>query len=410
MIKYFFTNNNDFGSVFHGHSWAMKFLLKTAKRIKIGSLTINLPDGESHTYLGTIDGPYGEITIRDPIVAKRLITGGMLGFCEAYDEGLVDSPDLDTFYTVILANEKAIEDPLAGKWWYRLSSWMTHKMRRNSKKGSDKNIAAHYDLGNEFYESWLDRSMTYSSALYKNETDGLEQAQFNKYQNLVELLEIKPEHHILEIGCGWGGFAEHVAKHVGARTTAITISKEQFNYAENRLNNLSQTNLKLIDYRDIDGMYDRIVSIEMFEAVGEEYWPIYFKTLYDRLKPGGKAGLQIITIDESRFENYRTTPDYIQKYIFPGGMLPSITALQQQAKHIGLEWDTMQRFGKDYARTLRDWNDRFQKAWPKITQLKTNRKYDERFKRMWEQYMAYCAAGFTCETIDVIQCTLSKPN
>lgn len=396
------------------HTLAMRFLLETAKRIECGHLTIRFSrNDETHEFVGAAAGPHGEIVIHDERVAQKTLVGGMLGFNEAYDDGWVDSPDLDAFYTLVLMNERALADRLAGKWWYNAATWVIHKLRPNTKRGARKNISAHYDLGNSFYERWLDKTMTYSSALFKRGDETLEEAQKNKYANLAKMMDIRPEHHVLEIGCGWGGFMEFVARDIGAKITGITISREQFDYATKRIADAGLQKLadvKLVDYRDIKGQFDRIASIEMFEAVGEKYWPTYFKTIRDRLKPGGRAALQIITIDPSRFDMYRKTPDYIQKYIFPGGMLPTVDLIKTHAQKAALQVGSMVNFGHDYARTLREWNKKFQSAWPHITGMESARRYDGRFKRMWEQYLAYCAAGFQCKTIDVVQCELVKPH
>jgi cyclopropane-fatty-acyl-phospholipid synthase len=249
--------------------------------------------------------------------------------------------------------------------------------------------------------------MSYSSAVFLDEVKDLEAAQTNKYKVLSQRLGIAPDHQVLEIGCGWGGFAEYAAKHMGAKVAAITISERQFQYAQKRIQQAGladRVSVIMKDYRDVEGQFDRIVSIEMIEAVGEEYWPQYFKTLHDRLKPGGKAGLQAITIDEGWFEDYRNTADFIQKYIFPGGMLPTKSILAMQAEGAGMHLESLDGFGPDYARTLRLWQNRFQAAWPEITKL----KFDERFKKVWELYLAYCEAGFTAGTIDVVHAVMTR--
>ncbi|MAS87917.1 MAG: SAM-dependent methyltransferase [Micavibrio sp.] len=387
-------------------SRTLQFTLKFIAKIKIGTLDVILPDHKKLHFVGKEDGPKATLIIHNDRVARKFLTGGRLGFCEAYLDGDWSSPDITTFFELILLNTDSMNKALSGKAWYRLLSSFIHSLNKNSRKGSRKNIYQHYDIGNNFYKEWLDPSMTYSSALWKTGNETLEQAQLEKYKSLAKMLDIQPQHKVLEIGCGWGGFAEYVATHIGAEITCITISEEQYNYATNRIkNNGLDEKVKIVmkDYRDTKGFYDRIASIEMFEAVGEKYWPIYFETIHNRLKKGGKAGLQIITIDDNHFQEYRRSADYIQRYIFPGGMLPSINALKKQTSKANLTWDNYIAFGKDYAKTLNIWNKDFQAAWPKL-----ETQFDTRFKRLWEQYLCYCEAGFKVGTIDVIQLTVNK--
>jgi cyclopropane-fatty-acyl-phospholipid synthase len=308
---------------------------------------------------------------------------------------------------VFLRNEHHMQEMIIGQPWARFLMKIPHAFKRNSRKGSRKNISRHYDIGNEFYALWLDPGMAYSSAFFSEGIKDLEAAQLNKYKVLSQRLGIAPDHQVLEIGCGWGGFAEYAARHMGAKVTAITISERQFQYAQKRIQQAGladRVSVIMKDYRDVEGQFDRIVSIEMIEAVGEEYWPQYFKTLHDRLKPGGKAGLQAITIDEGWFDAYRNTADFIQKYIFPGGMLPTKSILATQTENAGMHLESLDGFGLDYARTLRLWQNRFQAAWPEITKL----KFDERFKKVWELYLAYCEAGFSAGTIDVVHAVMTR--
>jgi cyclopropane-fatty-acyl-phospholipid synthase len=284
---------------------------------------------------------------------------------------------------------------------------MRHKAHANTRRGSRRNIAAHYDLGNAFYSQWLDPTMTYSSGVFERADMSLEEAQRNKWRKLAETLDLKPDHRVLEIGCGWAGFAIFAAQEYGCKVTGITLSQEQLAYARKTVEKAGlsdRIDIQLIDYRDVKGEFDRIASIEMFEAVGEEHWPAYFNVVRERLKPGGIAGLQIITIDEARFETYRTTPDFIQLYIFPGGMLPSPTALQAAATHQGLGFETVRTFALSYAETLRRWRERFEDCWPSISTM----GFDERFKRMWEYYLASCEGGFRAGAIDVGQFRLTR--
>ncbi|MEM6901785.1 MAG: cyclopropane-fatty-acyl-phospholipid synthase family protein, partial [Pseudomonadota bacterium] len=303
-----------------------------------------------------------------------------------------------------LTNEAAMKETLRGKAWYRILAGLSHIFRPNTRKGAKRNISAHYDLGNAFYEKWLDRSMTYSAALFDEDgaNQPLEQAQWRKYDNLAKQLGLKAGMHVLEVGCGWGGFAEHAARQYGAKVTAITISREQFDYATQRMKREGLEHLVEIrfqDYRDVTEQFDAIASIEMFEAVGEAYWPQFFGQIRERLKPGGRAAMQIITIEDERYDHYRLRADYIQKYIFPGGMLPSPTVLASQIKQAGLRLDEEVKFGRSYAETLNRWQDCFQARWPEIKTM----GFDGRFKRMWEQYLAYCQAGFQTGAIDVVQ-------
>lgn len=388
-------------------SRAMQVILRLARMIEIGQIDMVLPDGRKLSFIGKQAGATGTLVIHNDRIAKRLLTGGKLGFCEAYLDGDWSSPDITRLFEVVLRNETVLMRALHGKTWFRRLMGLVHAFRSNTKSGSRKNIYAHYDIGNDFYASWLDPSMTYSSALYETGLEDLETAQCAKYDALIRTLDLQPHHHVLEIGCGWGGFAERAARIIGCKVTAITISKAQFDYATDRIKRAGLEHLVTIhlkDYRDLTGQFDRIASIEMFEAVGEAWWPTYFATIHRSLKPGGRAALQIITINEQDFETYRETADYIQAYIFPGGMLPSPSVLRAHVEAAGLSQGHVLSFGRDYARTLAAWNTRFQAAYP---QLAT--RFDMRFKRLWEQYLCYCEAGFNVGTIDVIQIAVDRP-
>jgi len=286
---------------------------------------------------------------------------------------------------------------------------MRHWMNRNTKDQAKKNISYHYDLGNDFYGLWLDESMTYSSALFKTGQESLEKAQEAKYASMVDQMGAQPGDHVLEIGCGWGGFAEYAASQRGLIVTCLTISEEQLNYAKERIEKAGLSDMvtfKLQDYRDETGHYDGIVSIEMFEAVGEKYWPAYFETVRERLKPGRKATLQIITLTEDRFQTYRKGVDFIQKYIFPGGMLPSPTALQQEVAKAGLDFVRSVEFGESYSQTLRRWHETFNARWSEVQKI----GFDERFRRMWNFYLTSCAAAFHRGNCDVTQITIQRPS
>ncbi len=378
-----------------------------ADGLYIGELTIIAPDGGRRGFKGERAGPVAEITINRGRAIRRLATGGALGFSEAYLDGDWDSPDLAQLLYLLTLNEKAYQDAYYGKPWSRWAARLQHLFRPNSKKGSKRNILAHYDLGNSFYECWLDPSMTYSSAKFSSDRQSLEEAQLVKYAELARGIELKDGHHVLEIGCGWGGFAEFAAKEVGAKVTGITISDEQHAFAAERIQAAGlneKVDIQLQDYRDVDTQYDRVASIEMFEAVGERYWPVYFDKLFQALKPGGIAGLQVITIAEHNFEAYRRGVDFIQRHVFPGGMLPSPSVLSEHLTRAGLQKRVETAFGLDYAKTLSVWNERFQSAWPEILKL----GFDQRFKRLWEYYLAYCEAGFRSGWTDVYQLSASR--
>lgn len=389
-------------------SRSMRVCLHLLAHIKIGQLDIILPDNRALRFGGKQDGPKALLRIHNDRAAKRFMTGGQLAFCEAYLDGDWSSPDMALFFELILQNAQSMRETLLGKKWMRFVSYLAHLVKPNSKRGSRKNIYSHYDIGNDFYAQWLDPSMTYSSALFADGITDLEVGQARKYEEMVRRLELKSEHHVLEIGCGWGGFAEYAARQVGCKMTCITVSQAQYDYAVARIEKAGLSDLVEIrfqDYRDVEGEFDRIASIEMFEAVGEAYWPVFFETLKARLKTGGRATLQIITINDDDFKTYRRAADYIQRYIFPGGMLPSMTALSEQISAAGLTQGSHLSFGRDYAKTLHMWNDTFQEVWPSLT----SENMKPRFKRLWEQYLCYCEAGFNVGTIDVVQINIDKP-
>lgn len=380
----------------------MRLLLALGSRLAIGEITVILPDGSQRSFAGAEQGPSAFLQIHRDRLARRALTGGTLGFCEAYLDGDWSSPDVETLFIFFLMNQERLHREMQGKAWYRALNYVRHIGRHNDRSGARRNIHAHYDLGNGFYEAWLDPTMTYSSALFTDGAADLEAAQRRKYAALADRIALTPDQSVLEIGCGWGGFAAYAAGERGAKVTGITISKAQHDYACRRVFEAGlaeRVDIRLQDYRDVEGSYDTVASIEMFEAVGEKYWPTYFQTVRDRLKPGGYAGLQIITIADRFYESYRRKADYIQRYIFPGGMLPSPRVLRDQMTRVGLTISETIGFGPDYARTLRGWNQRFQDAWPHLRPL----GFDARFKRLWEQYLHYCAAGFEVGTIDVVQ-------
>ncbi|MGI9452629.1 MAG: class I SAM-dependent methyltransferase, partial [Geminicoccaceae bacterium] len=311
-----------------------------AEKMQYGRLTVIVPDGEVRQFQGPDDGPEAVLQLNSARALQRFAVGGSLGFAEAYLDGDWDSPDLPRLLELLARNESAYEEHFHGRQWFRWLARAGHIFRSNSKRGSRRNILAHYDLGNTFYQQWLDPSMTYSSARFEKSDDTLESAQTAKYRALIERLSLSADHHLLEIGCGWGGFAEFAARETGAKITAITISDEQHSFAAKRIQKAGlneQVEIRLQDYRDVVGQFDRIASIEMFEAVGESYWPAFFDKLANVLQPSGVIGLQIITIADRYFETYRRSADFIQRHVFPGGMLPSPRALQRQLERAGLQ-------------------------------------------------------------------------
>jgi len=386
---------------------AESLALALAGRIEKGELSITLPHGGERVFKGAHTGPKARLHVHDPSVFRRTLLGGTLAFAESYLAGDCDSPDLVALVDLVIQNEAELMQSLDGRPWTRMLPRLGRWLRPNSKRGARRNIAWHYDLGNDFYGLWLDPSMTYSSALFDRPDDSLEAAQANKYRRMAELAAIGPNDHVLEVGCGWGGFCSWAAREIGCRVTAITISRDQYDFAATRLRAEGlndRVDLRFQDYRDLGGSFDRIVSIEMLEAVGEKYWPRYFAMLRDRLAPGGRAALQVITIDDRHYEAYRNDVDFIQRYIFLGGHLPSPSRLREQVKGARLEWQGAERIGLHYACTLKIWRRSFEAAWPDILAL----GFDERFRRMWRYYLAYCEAGFTTGRIDTLQAALTK--
>ncbi|MEM9710190.1 MAG: cyclopropane-fatty-acyl-phospholipid synthase family protein [Pseudomonadota bacterium] len=375
--------------------------------VEHGRVDVTLPDGRRFRAEGAKPGPVAEVKIHDPDVFARLIREGDLGFSEAYLDGAWTTPDLQAFMDFIHEDNEAIYDGFPGFGMVRAYERLRFWLKSNSKSQARKNISHHYDLGNDFYGLWLDDTMTYSSALFDSGQESLETAQNAKYAAMVDGLELRPGDHVLEIGCGWGGFAEYAAKVRGLRVTGLTISKEQHDFARARIQNAGlsdRVEIKLQDYRDERASYDGIASIEMFEAVGERYWPIYFETVRERLKPGKSATFQIITVQDNRWEAYRKGVDFIQKYIFPGGMLPSPKVLRDEIERAGLRVARSFEFGDSYSQTLRRWHDTFNQRWEDVSLL----GFDDRFRRMWNFYLTSCAATFSSGTCDVTQITVHR--
>ncbi|MFZ5708492.1 MAG: class I SAM-dependent methyltransferase [Pseudomonadota bacterium] len=379
-----------------------------AQRLERGRLDFVIPDGRRFRVEGARPGPAAELDIHDGELFARLIREGDLGFCEAYLDGGWTTPDLMAFMDLLHDGNDTVLDgyPAMRLAW----AWETlrHWWRSNSRRQARKNIARHYDLGNDFYRLWLDDTMTYSSALFATGQEGLEAAQRLKYAAMVDRMGVQSGEHVLEIGCGWGGFAEYAAAERGLRVTGLTISAAQRDYAVERIAKAGlsdRVEIKLLDYRDEAGSYDGIASIEMFEAVGETYWPVYFRKVRERLKPGRQATLQIITVADHRWEVYRRGVDFIQKYIFPGGMLPCPRVLREQAERAELGFVGSFEFGESYSQTLRRWHETFNDRWPDVARL----GFDDRFRRMWNFYLTSCAALFRGGNCDVTQITLRRP-
>jgi len=384
-----------------------RVVLTGLAEIRGGCVEVSLPSGQT-LRLGDGAGPSLSMKINDYRFARRVVFNGDIGFAEGLMAGEWESEELPALLTLLADNAERFMRLLVGGWLGQALNWLRHRHRENTPTGAKRNILAHYDLGNSFYEAWLDRSMTYSSAKFDAHVTDLEDAQRAKYAALAAHLELKPGEHVLEIGCGWGGFAEFAAREYGVRVTGITISDEQLRYARERMKRAGledRVDIRSQDYRQVEGQFDKIASIEMFEAVGEKYWPAYFGKIADVLRPGGRAALQIITIRDELFQHYRSRADFIQRYVFPGGMLASQDRLKEETAKAGLLWKRADAFGQSYAETLAEWARRFRSRWDDIRAM----GFDERFKRLWLFYLGYCEAGFRTGRTDVLQVELTKP-
>ena len=385
----------------------VQFAFRFVSNLRRGTLDVTLPDGRVVRSGGLEPGPAAQMTIHSYGFAWRLARGGDIGIAEAYLRREWDTPNLTQFLYIFFVNHDLIQTMLGNNPLARFVQLVRHWLNRNTKRQARRNIYAHYDIGNSFYSAWLDPSMTYSSALFEDDTHDLTAAQHNKYRRLAEAINLHPGQKLLEIGCGWGGFAEYAAKNYDARVVGLTISTEQRDFAQRRMQSAGlsdKVEIRFQDYRDERGQYDRIASIEMIEAVGEQFWPHYFTQLRDRLVPGGFAGIQAITIQDKFFNAYRREVDFIQRYVFPGGMLPSPQVLKSLGEKFGVPVIRERIFGEDYAKTLATWRDNFRAAWPNLMPL----GFDERFRRLWEYYLAYCEAGFLSGNIDVRQVVFAK--
>ena len=369
-------------------------------RPKHGAVTITFPNGKNRTFGNPATGEHAVLHLKNFSVLMNTMRRGTVGFAQSYIDGDVEIADLTGLFRYFLQNREVLDN--SEKSWYGRAAQdiSYHMSRHNSKEGSKQNISEHYDLGNDFYTEWLDPSMTYSSALFTSEEQSLEDAQHVKYRRVAEMAGVRPGQTVLEIGCGWGGFAETAAKHFNANVYGITLSAEQLKYANDRMQRQNLDDRAVMhfeDYRDTTGQFDHVASIEMIEAVGEEHWPSYFRTVHDRLKPGGTAAIQAITIGEQDFLDYRARPDFIQRFIFPGGMLLTKSAMKEQGDRVGLILENVETFRMSYAKTLKLWRERFLERWNDIKKL----GYSEEFRRKWVYYLSYCEAGFAEGSIDV---------
>ena len=387
-------------------SLALRLLLYILDGLRIGRLDVILPGGARRRIVGDQPGPSGELQIHDPALVRKIVLHGEVGFGEAFLDGDWDSPDLASLLSVMALNEPHFQGPYEKNLVSRFIGWLRHRLNANTRRGASANIRYHYDLGNDFYALWLDESMAYSSGMFATPQSTLADAQQNKFRLNHERLDLKPEHHLLEIGSGWGGFAIYAAQHSGCRVTSITLSQEQLEEARRRAEAAGvadRVTFEIRDYRDVRDTYDRVVSIEMYEAVGEEYWPAYFEAIARALKPGGRAAIQGITLNPNHWQAYRQRIDFVQKYIFPGGMLAPPGLFQDLAARAGLKTLDARFFGLDYAATLAHWHRNVVAIADRIVE-----KFDARFLRMWRYYLAYCEAGFRVGSCDLMQITLAK--
>ena len=395
-----------------GLSLRRRFLVHLARQVERGQLLIRMPSGEAIHCAGPHPGPSGTLVLHRWRAVRRALVGGDIGFAEAYMDGDWSTPNLTSLIELVARNHETMVPTLDGSRIKRFINRLLHLRRGNTRRGSRRNIPAHYDLGNAFYAAWLDAGMTYSSALYDDTELTLEQAQTAKQDLVMRALALNGGESVLEIGCGWAGLAARMAKERNCHVVGLTLSPAQLDHARDRLGVPSPggcasglVELLRRDYRDVDGTFDRVVSIEMLEAVGKEYWPAYFAAIHDRLRPGGIAVLQVITMAEDRYAAYERGTDFIQRHIFPGGMLPTDGVMREQIAGAGLRLDGVVNFGDSYARTLADWQTRFQSAWPRLRPM----GFDERFKRKWEYYLSYCEAGFRAGALDVGLYRLHRP-
>ena len=383
-----------------------QIVLSTLKNISYGKIQFINYDGKK-TLLGKDNsGKTVTLRLKKPGLTFEIINKGSIGLAESYMRGDFDTNNLTDLIEIAAKNINKVHK-FSGILDFPLVNYFKKFFIKNTKKKSRENISKHYDLGNEFFSLWLDKTLTYSSAIFEDQKNDLENAQINKYKKLTSLTKLKPGDKILEIGCGWGGFAEFIGKNYDVELDCITISKKQYEFAKERIykNGLNEkVNIQMLDYRDVNKKYNAVASIEMIEAVGQNYLPSYFKKIKDSLSEGGIAAIQAITIDDKIYDRYKLKTDFIQKYIFPGGFLPSKKEILKLSNQNGLYFDKCNSYGLDYSNTLRIWRNEFAKKWNSISQ----QGFDDTFKRMWNFYLSYCEAGFKAKNIDLIQFSMNK--
>tara|TARA_A100001015_G_C15019862_1_gene727423 strand:+ start:1164 stop:2336 length:1173 start_codon:yes stop_codon:yes gene_type:complete len=386
---------------------SLKLFFSILSQARYGSIAVFHDEKKLFSHKSPNQGPNSKIIINDFKCIDNFLAKGDIGWAEAYIKNYWETNELSLFLEWGARNFHEFTSYIRGKWYVILYLRMRHYLNRNTREGSKKNIKFHYDLGNDFYSRWLDKSMTYSSAIFENNKQELFDAQMNKFQKLADLCSINQNDKVLEIGCGWGAFSIFLAKLRKANVTAITISRKQYEEVKKKVFKESlqnKVNVELTDYRDLNGKFDKIVSIEMFEAVGEKYWPLFFNVLRNNLKVSGKIGLQTITIQDHYYKTYKKFPDFIQTYIFPGGMLPSAQILQRTINQSGLKIIDKNLFGKHYAKTISQWKKSFNASWKDIR----DKQFDINFKRLWQYYLSYCEGGFRSGNINVGQFLIGK--
>ncbi len=379
--------------------WTKIFILAVSN-LKYGKLKLSI-DGNHHCISGKFPGPNANLKIEDKDIIKKILIEGSVAFGEEFVNGNIKTSNLENLLGYFAVNNDEVEKNIKYNLLFKFKNKLNHYFNKNTKKGSKKNIRSHYDLGNNFYKIWLDKSMTYSSAIFKNETDNLETAQKNKYNQLLNLAEIKDSDKVLEIGSGWGGFVSQITSYFNCKITTTTISEEQYKYVTSKFSKIRNKNINILkkDYRDLSGQFDKIISIEMFEAVGKEFWNVYFKKLKSLLNQNGIIVLQIITIKDNAFDYYNKNPDFIQKHIFPGGMLPSVSMLKKILENNKFKIIENNNYAEHYAKTLNNWRNNFNSS---LNKIKDN-GFDDKFVRLWNYYLAYCESGFKTKRIGLNQ-------